>query len=188
MLETAAGNCVTTGRIVGSAAETPGTGKEGKLKCTGVTVMEGPTCTVSSGTEAAGTIVSNPLKATLVWLNSTGSAAGLKFQPESVEEFVKVKIAGRGLAGEYPVKGEGIGKLLPVATEVVAGELEFPKLGEGTVNCVAPNTIAAHFSNASPTRVSTATIHLTFKAQIANLCGNNKVELVSGEKAGVFPG
>ncbi|MBS1845088.1 MAG: hypothetical protein JST53_11780 [Actinobacteria bacterium] len=184
-LKNASGNCTLTGKIVGSAAENPGTGKGGVYTCSGVSVEEAPVCTVNG----TGTITTKALKGTLVWLASTGQKAGFKFTPETGTEFAKFEITGAecSVAGTYTVSGEVIAELLPEATNVIEGEVKLPALPKAS--CTTANRITTWFNNAT-TRVSqTLASPLVVGANPAAICGTAK-GFIPGKtkKIGVFAG
>jgi hypothetical protein len=107
--------CTTTGKIVGSAAGAPGTNTSVTLTCSGVKVIgtSATICTVHSPGQANGTVKTNFLSSTLVYLNETSDAVvGDLFKPTTGGEFVKIEITGEecSVAGNYAITGEIIGK------------------------------------------------------------------------------
>jgi hypothetical protein len=199
LLQAPKGKCTTTGTIVGSAALSPGTAKEGKLTCSEVTVHEAPLCSVKSTGQVAGTVVASGLKGTLVWLSKANNQAGLKFEPSTgpTGEFTTVILSGAecALAGNYVIKGEVTGEFLPIEKEVETGELNFPKVvstaKEATEKCVLSARILKHFNNTTPTTSRTETslgVPLTFKGQPTVICGSSSAHLNPKQNVGVFIG
>lgn len=168
--------CTTTGKIVGSAAGSPGTNKEITLTCVGVTVEGAATCKVHSPGQAAGTVKTNLLSSELVWLASTGNAAGDRFFPTTAGgAFVEIIIESCAAAGTYPVKGESIGQVLPVATEATTGSLVFPT-----------TAVTKYWTGDEPNRVEHTSGGLTLGGQAATFSSTFSVSLASGKAFGVF--
>ena len=131
-----------------------------------------------------GSITVEPSTATLVWEKSSGSEALLKLVPNNAEkkfaefEFIECNF---GLGnGKYKVKGEALGEVRPVATEVTTGELIFPgavitKYWEGEPRSEHTVTTALQVENAGGAKGNVETFHET-----------ENVSLVSGNKFGAF--
>jgi hypothetical protein len=185
-LKAAVGECKLAGKVVGSAVETPGTFKEGTLTCANTKVegAEEAVCTVGK----AGTVTSEKLKGTLVWLEAAKERAGIDFVPEMGAKFANIAIAGAGckIAGTYAVTGEIVGEWKPEAANVKEAELEFPKVPKA--NCSAENVISSWWNNALP-RVKQGVGGLVVGGGEANLCLTAKVSAKKKEDSlGVFAG
>ncbi|MBS1846308.1 MAG: hypothetical protein JST53_18015, partial [Actinobacteria bacterium] len=184
-ITSSAGNCRFSGTIVGSVAETPGTGKGGVLTCHGLEVEEAPPCTVNG----TGTLTTHALSSRLVWLAGTGQKAGIKMQPETGAELAKFEITGAecSLAGIYSMSGELIAELQPEATNAFEGETRLPALPRAS--CTTPNRITTYWSNAT-TRVSQSlSAPLMIGANPATTCGTYKTFIPGKtQKWGVFAG
>ncbi len=77
----------------------------GKLKFTGVTVVEPAGCSV-----AGGAVETNAVKGTVGMKKGSSTIDTIVFEPAVGEEFAAVSIEGCAIAGEYPVKGKVIGQ------------------------------------------------------------------------------
>jgi hypothetical protein len=125
----ASGNCQLSGGMLnGTTAEAPDT-ITGALKCTSMVVEKPANCSVSSPGQAAGTVLTNALKGTLVWLESTGGQAGILIKPSSGTELAKLVFSGSKCAlaeVESPLKKEAIAKLTPVEEEVETATASLP--------------------------------------------------------------
>ncbi len=116
------------GYIEGKGAANPGTDMLVKKVFTGCTVKEKSGCSVKSPGAASGTIeLKSNISSVLEWAKSTGNEALDKLGTAGVE-FVKLEFTGTGcpLITKSEVKGEVLGKLLPVGTYAKEGELVFP--------------------------------------------------------------
>ncbi|MGN6258610.1 MAG: hypothetical protein ACTHN3_12820 [Solirubrobacterales bacterium] len=169
------------GKIVGSAAEAPGTASGMVLKCTNVTVAQPAGCTVRSPGEPAGTVVYNAWKSTLVWKNSTGQSAGELISAEAAggtlgELITEGGICPLGNNMGYPVKGEIIASVLPVAESTNTPTLNFPE-----------PAIAKWWNNATPPEEKSIT-QLTVGSNNATLQSNFGISLNPVEALGVFEG
>ncbi len=121
-----AGDCTLTGSIKGTAAESADT-LEGSLKCTSAVVKGPPSCKVNTSGQPTGTIVSNALKGTLVWRESTGPPTGLLVKPVTGASLINLQVTGCAVAGTYPLENEAIAKFEPVEEEVVPAVLSLPE-------------------------------------------------------------
>lgn len=174
-------SCSSTGKIEGTGAGVAGTNKETTLSCTGVKVVGFESfCQAHSPGAANGTITTNQLKGTLVYLTKKSTkSVGVLFLPASGTEFVKVEVVGAEcpLIGNYPVTGEIVGKFKQEGeSEFEEGELEFPA-----------TRISSYFANAE-TETATAVNVLKLGANNASFTGLFKIHLEPKEKVGVFPG
>jgi hypothetical protein len=175
-LENPVGKCSATGKIEGSGAGLPGKNKEVTLTCHEVTVVEGAKCSVHSPGQPNGTVVTNELKSTNVWLNKEGGAAGDLLTPGTGTEFVSIIIEGCALAETYPVTGEIIGQLLPVEKEVEEGEIVFPE-----------PPILSWWNNKEP-REAVGISRLAVKKSPATFEAKFNLHLEPKELVGVFAG
>jgi hypothetical protein len=83
----------------------------GRLKFTGVTVMEPEGCVVDEGANL-GTVTTEPLTTTLEMDTATHTVAIDKFTPTTGTKFATVKLRGAGCAaeGNYPAEGAVVGR------------------------------------------------------------------------------
>jgi len=181
-LETKGDNCTISGNIIGTAANTPGT-MTGKLHCTEVKVKENAACVVkSSGAGVAnGTVSTNNLTGTLVWLEEKGTKkVGVTFAPETVgQNFVSIVVSGCALAETYAVTGNVIGRVSTPEGGVDATEGTL--LFDGAAN-------PAYWDNATPTRAKKEDAGLKFGAKAATFMGAFTIKLNPCEKWGIFNG
>jgi hypothetical protein len=169
------------GKIQGTAAGTAGTNTE-KLRCKGVVVVGfSAVCEANSPGEAEGTITTNPLKSTLVYLTKNSSkSGGVLFKPATGSEFVNIHVGGAEeecpLEGNYPVTRSIVGKFLQEGgTEFEEGQLEFPT-----------TAITTYYTG---TEAAASTVEgIEIKANPAKFTGKFNLKLNPKEKVGVFPG
>jgi hypothetical protein len=173
-------NCGMTGKIVGSGALTPGTDKEVVLKCTKAVVVEpaGGVCAVQSVGQAGGTILTNKLKSTLVWLSEANLPAGHPFAAEAGAEIGKIEVLGAGCAakGTYAIEKEMIGEFNPIGEETMGAALTLKE----------PATLA-WWNNAEP-RVKQTSTQLTVGGKAATLRGVFSFALNPAENFGILAG
>jgi hypothetical protein len=177
------GECSQTGEIEGSAAGSPGKKKNVVLSCKKVKVLssggtELPQCSVKSTGAEAGTITTNSLKGTLVWLNQTGGAAGDLIEPTaSGTEWVKIEVTGATcpIKGNYPVSSMAINEVLPVEEEAVTGAINLPK-----------SQVLSYWNNEA-VRVKQTIAGVKVKGGAAALSGQLSFSLNSKESFGVSP-
>jgi len=144
-LENPKDNCTVAGSITGSAVDKPGTATV-FLSCTGVTVQGLPHCLLHSPGQPNGTVITEPLVGTLVWLTETGDkefereiepgkktktqAIGLTFKSETAR-FVTIQVTDDGtgtcpVALNADVTGCTIGEVESVTTDAVEQSINFP--------------------------------------------------------------
>jgi hypothetical protein len=123
----AAGNCTESGELFGAARGTPGKKTNLSITCNNVksSVVN---CTVNSPGAPAGTVVTKPLRSMLVWLGSTGSAAGDLIEPVSGTTLAELEFGGAACAVNTEgvpmvVKGRLIDEVLPTSGEVTSVNL-----------------------------------------------------------------
>jgi hypothetical protein len=181
-LASPAGECTQTGEIEGSAAGAPGTKKNVVLTCKKVKVFETAgkkelvNCTVKSAGAEVGTIKTNSLKGTLVWLNASGAAAGDLVEPTSGTNWATIEILGAACAAAQKanITGQGINQFLPVDEEVETAQLAFP------------STAILNYYNNETSRAKQTISQLKYGAVTATLSGNFNLSLTSKEKMGVI--
>lgn len=181
LLEFPAGECKETGKIKGSKMEMPGTKKEVVLSCTGVVVLSPAGCTVNSVGKAAGTVVTNKLKATLVWKNSTlGSTLELLSAEAAGGSIGEIEVQGGGcpaeVKGKYPIKEEVLGEVKPVTEEQNAGTV------------ILPEPMYTEWWDNQATRVKNTITQLTVGGTTSVLRGTFSYELKPQQKFGVYEG
>jgi sugar lactone lactonase YvrE len=180
-LSSPTGECTESGEIEGSAPTAPGTKKNVVLTCQKVKVIETssgkeiPNCTVKSAGAEVGTIKTNSLKSTLVWLNETGAAAGDLVEPTSGTNWATIEILGAACAaaGKSNLIQAAIGEVLPVAEEAKTSELNLPS-----------TAILNYYSNNS-SRVNQTISQLKYGPATATLAGKFDFSLNSNEPVGV---
>lgn len=173
--ENPSGKCTSSGKIVGSTAETPGKVQSAVLTCTEIKVQGAPACRVSSPGQPIGTVSTQTLAGTLVWLGETGGQAGLLLRSEG-SSITILEIDGCAAQGVFPLTGEVIGKLSPVEEEVETAALGFQS-----------PPILNWWSNAKP-RVKQSIKGLRISSQPVTLSAAFNTELNPSEAFGVFPG
>jgi hypothetical protein len=176
--------CTTEGKIVGSAAEKPGTNKGVFLTCTGVTVTGGANCEVHSAGQANGTIKTNELDSILRWKEQTPSIAALDtLTPTSGANFVGITFVSKpgvtcALAGTtLQVTGNVLGAFTPVGEDVTEGTLTFPT-----------PAIKKYFTNQTPSRTEDEDSGLLLGSNPATFSGVFKLKLTSGKTVGIKAG
>jgi hypothetical protein len=182
--------CTVTGRIVGSAALSPGTNKEVVLHCEGVEFTSAglnAACVVHSPGKPDGTIATEKLESRLVWLASTGTThVGDRFESEASTggPLVSLEIAEKPgkeciLTGmKFEVKG------------CVIGTMETPNTDKETqaINFPTP-PITNSFDNKTPTpRNAEPACSLTVGGKAAQFTNTFDLTLNSQELWGVEPG
>lgn len=165
-------SCTASGKIVGSAAETSGKGKESVLKCSGIKVKEAPACEVAN-------VETNKMKGELGWMNESGGENIATFEPEVGTEFTTVSISECALEGEYTVTGATLGTLTPAETEVEEGTLAIGG---------ADTTTTEHWFTPGSPRPTMSSPALVFGGRPAKFTGSFDVNLTPKEKVGVFAG
>jgi hypothetical protein len=181
---TANGDCTSTGTLVGVAtAGVPSTAKNTSLTCKNVKVFSGgveqPKCTVHSPAAANGTITTNTLKQTLVWLAETGDTkVGATFAPAEGTTFVTVEITGAecAIAGKLNVTGNTIAEATPVTEHVTSGTLQFPT-----------TAVKTYWTNQTPTRTKDEDAGLKLGASNATFSAHFTVKLCSDLLWGIEP-
>lgn len=124
------GECVMTGKIVGSGAKQPGTKKEVAMVCLNTTVSNPPiSCTVSSPGQPTGTITLSGMKSVLVWLTKAGNSAADLFSSEAGKPLGELVIAGGSCkkSGTYKIENGLLGPILPVDEEATEATQNFPE-------------------------------------------------------------
>jgi hypothetical protein len=180
---TMAKDCSISGSIVGSAAGSPGKDKEVIIHCINVEVLgHEKECTVNSPGAAVGTIKTEKLESTLVWLNAAGDAEvgdTLANEANTAKPLVTVEVEGVEcpLNGDYDLTGNVIAKVEPVTKDVGTGALVFPE---------AP--IKPYWTNQTPTRTKDEDPGLKAGGVEAVFHGKFNYVLTSGELFGVEPG
>jgi len=157
-----------SGKIVGSAAGSPGTNKEVVVTFEECSVEGAPTCVVPN-------ITTKKLKSELVWLSKEGNNAGDRLLPEEGTVFTNIVISGCAAAGTFPVTGEALGKVEPIATEVTSGTLTF-----------TDPAIATYWTGDKPNRVEHTNGGLKFGGTPAVFSSVDTITLNSGSVFGVF--
>jgi hypothetical protein len=179
-------DCTASGSIVGSGGGAPGTSRNVTIKCTNVEVLVGGNpssgCTVHSPGQANGTVITNELRSTLVWLEETGTEkVGNTFTPESGTTFVTLEVTGNEcpefLFERYDITGNVIATVDPVKKDVEEGTLTLPETPHKT-----------YWTNQTPTRVKDVDSGLLWKGGAAVFWGTFDFGLVSKELFGVEPG
>jgi hypothetical protein len=188
---TAKGECTAKGKIVGSEAGAPGKNKEVTLTCINAKVFvsgvdQSAICTVHSPSKPDGTIETNDLESTLVWLESSGDTRfGDLFQPEAntaTGTFVKLEITGAScpVRQNLNVTGGAIGTVENVTQDLTENSLNFPATAH-----------TKYWTNQTPTRTEdTATLKVgaavsTFVATFDVVLKSNDLPC---EAFGVEPG
>jgi hypothetical protein len=165
---TAKGECTAKGKIVGSGAGEPGKNKEVTLTCKNAKVFvsgvdQSAVCTVHSPTKADGTIETNELESTLVWLEGPASneptapfaakdgKVGDLFQPEAntaTGAFVRIEITGAScpVLQNVNVTGGAIGTVENVTQDLTEQSLNFPATAH-----------TKYWTNQTPTRTEDTT-------------------------------
>ena len=138
-------SCTISGRIIGSAAGSPGT-YTGTQHCTGWVVPGAPKCVINSEGAAAGTVISTPLTGRLVWLKQRPdvSSVGLTLEPDAGSTaFSHIEVTGAGCAAtnKFTVTGNTICTATPVGQDAINGTLDCPS-----------TPIKKYFTNQTPTR------------------------------------
>jgi hypothetical protein len=180
-LSSPAGECSQSGEIEGSAAGTPGKKKSVVLSCKKVKVVGAEEiCSAKSVGAEVGTITTNSLKGTLVWLNETGNAAGDLLEPTSGTNWAEIQIAnipGKNcpLNGTYKVTGQVINEILPIEEEAVTSAL------------LHPATAITNYWNNEASRVKQTISGLKVGPAKATLAGKFSSSLNSKETVGVSP-
>ena len=157
-------SCTASGTIRGSEKGQPGTNENVVLHCTEVKVEGNKNCVVHSPGAAGGTVATEPLSSTLVWLSATSNdEVGDTFKPVNANNlFVTLEVEKCVLEGHYPVIGNFIAKVEPVTEHKIEGQLTAP---------VAQ--IHAYWNNETPTRAKQEDAGLTLKAKAATFTGWN---------------
>jgi hypothetical protein len=128
--------CTTSGNVVGSAANTSGTATNVVLKCHNVDIEGLPNCVVEDETDnIPGTVTTENLKGTGVWLAATGDRAGITFVPTTAGgPFAKLLVTTKAGAPEpcvfvgltVKVEGSIVGEAETVGVDAVTQALNFP--------------------------------------------------------------
>jgi hypothetical protein len=180
-LASPAGECSETGEIEGSAAGVPGIKKTTVLTCNKVKVFaegkEQPNCTVRSAGAEIGTIKTNSLKSTLVWLNQTGGAAGDLIEPTSGTSWATIEILGAacGAKSKSNLTQMAINEILPVEEEADTQQLNLP------------SAAITNYYNNEASRAKQTITQLKQGSATATLSGKFTFSLSSKEKVGVSP-
>jgi hypothetical protein len=181
-LSSPAGECSESGEIEGSAAGTPGTKKNVVLTCKKVQVTDKngkvlSGCTVRSSGAEIGTIKTNSVKSTLVWLNQTGGAAGDLLAPTSGTSLATIEILGEACAAQQTASltGQAINQVLPVEKEAVTEQLAHPS-----------TAITSYYNNEAG-RVKQTITQLKLGSVAATLGGDFNLSLSTKEPVGVSP-
>jgi hypothetical protein len=149
-----ANKCTASGNIAGSAANTSGTVNGMVLKCHEISVAGLPKCVLEDETDTIpGTVTTETLKGTTVWLAATGDRAGVTFTPTAAGgSFAKLLITDNpanpgciftGLT--VKIEGSVVGEAETVGVDATNQALNFPN-----------PPITETWSNATP-RVKAAT-------------------------------
>jgi hypothetical protein len=172
-----AGKCSTTGEIENGGVTEPGKEKNVVLTCKNVTIAETSGCIIHSPGAEAGTVTTNTLKGTLVWLKGSGSAAGELLEAASGTTLATIEVSGSGCAAAntYPVTNAVIDEFLPVEKESATSELVFP----GT-------PILKYWTN-DASRAERTITRLKVLGANATLSGKFSFSLNSKESVGVNP-
>jgi hypothetical protein len=180
------GGCTESGEIEGSAEGTPGIKKNVVLTCKSLrTIINGidrtTLCPVNSVGAEAGTIKTNTLKSTLVWLNQAPSgAAGDLLAPSSGTNLATIEIKGASCplnTGATPLNLTNglIDAILPVEKEAQTGTLAFPE-----------TPTLSYWSNAE-SRSKTTIEQMKLGGTVATFNGNFAITLSPKEPFGVSP-
>jgi hypothetical protein len=150
-----ASKCTATGNIAGSAANTSGSVNNMVLRCHEVDIEGLPNCVLEDETDTVpGTITTENLKGTNVWLESTGDRTGVTFTPTTAGgPFAKLLVTTKAGAPEPCVF---VGLTTKIEGSIVA-EVETPNTDATTQALNFPNPpITETWTNATP-RVKVAT-------------------------------
>lgn len=181
--------CTVTGRIVGSAALSPGTNKEVVLHCEEIEFTSAglnAACVVHSPGKPDGTIATEKLESRLVWLTSAGTThVGDRFESEASTggPLVSLEFSGKPgkeciLAGKLEVKGCVIGTMETPNTDKVTQAINFPT-----------PPITNSFDNKTPTpRNAEPACRLTVAGKAVQFTNTFDLTLNSQELWGVEPG
>jgi hypothetical protein len=184
---TAKGECTVKGKIVGSNAGEPGKNKEMTLTCKNLKIFvsgvdQSAVCTLHSPGKADGTVETNDLESTLVWLESSGDGkVGDLFQPEAntaTGVFGKLEITGAScpVRQNFNITGGMIATVETVTQDVTENSLDFPATAH-----------TKYWTNQTPTRTEdTAT--LKTGAAASTFVATFDVVLNPCELFGVEPG
>lgn len=169
--------CSVSGSMAGSSTPgTAGTLEGTKVLCQGMHIVGNSTCVVKTqGASKGGEFAFNSLKGSLVWLGSTGSAAGVLLEPSTVGgAWATFVISGCALAETYKFTGTAVMALSPEATEALAIQGSLPS---------AP--IRSYWDSAEP-RTKTTIGGLRQGTKEVVMSGSFDAWLNSGERFGVF--
>ncbi|HWX43783.1 MAG TPA: hypothetical protein VNY52_00505 [Solirubrobacteraceae bacterium] len=153
-----------TGRIWNGSHQGEGSGS---IKSTGCSLRENPGCGVEP-------ITINGRASLWYHVTSSGEKTGkiqILFEPPSGETIYELTITMCSLKGKYPVLGDVAAEPSPEKEEVLKGKVIFPK--EQQKRLWQPSQ-----GEREP--------KLKFGSNEARIEGEEEIELVSGEKAGVF--
>jgi hypothetical protein len=181
-----ANKCTISGNIVGSAANTSGTISNVLFKCHEFDVEGLPKCVIEDETDTIpGTITSENLKGTDVWLVATGDRTGITFTPTA---------AGGGLLKfvitDNPANpGCVFAGLTARIDGSIIGEVESPGTDATSQSLNFPNPpITESWSNATP-RVKVATPdRLLFGGKVTTLTNTFDITLAGAPLWGVETG
>jgi hypothetical protein len=181
-----AGKCAVTGNIQGSSVNTSGTLNTVLLRCHEVALAGLPKCVIEDETDnTLGTITTEFLKGTNVWLEATGDKTGVTFTPTAVGgSFAKL------LVTDNPANPGCVFAGLTVKIEgSIIGEAEAPGTDATTQALNFPNPpIVASWSNATP-RVKVGSFDgLAVGGKVASFTNTFDITLNSGRSWGVETG
>ncbi|HEY6729716.1 MAG TPA: hypothetical protein VI039_01690 [Solirubrobacterales bacterium] len=164
-------SCTQTGEIEGSSFAGPGTKKNVVLSCQNFAVEGAKACVVNTAGAEGGTVTTNSLKSTLVWLNQTGEAAGDLLEPTSGTSWATLVVSGCALANKYPLENAVLDELS--TGESTTGQIDLPS-----------TPILSYYDNES-TRAKQSVTQLKLKAAKATLSGKFAYSLAGGEAVAV---
>lgn len=165
--------CTISGGLNGGPSA-PGRVEGVKIVCQGMHIV-GSACVIKTPfATKSGEFVFNSLKGSLVWLNSTGSAAGLLLSPTSGEKWATFTISGCALAETWSISGTALMPLSPEETEVASLE--------GTLSSPA---ITSYWTN-DDSRTQRSIGGLRYGTKAMTLIGAVQLWQTSGHKTGVF--
>ena len=178
-IESPKGECVMTGKIVGSGMETPGTKKEVGMVCTNTEVLTPAACTIKSPGQEIGTVTTAPMKSTLVWETKGGEAAGDLYSAEGKGPIGEIILEGAmcGPNGTYAIEQEALAPLTPVAEQTKVATQAFPE--------AFPTT---WWNNHAEIRQQQAVSRLTLGGEPALIRSSFEVKLNPEEQFGYAPG
>lgn len=180
MISCEASSLGASSKIVGNASSNgSGTAKEVVINYTGCTLPTFPKCTVRSTnpSKPAGSITTNKLKGTLVWLGATGNSEGLLLEAETGANLTTTSFEGEECVfSEIPkaLTGSLVGKVEP----------EAGKPEQETAKIAFPLAQITKYWKGGEKRVETGGVGLRWGGIPASYLGNEVGKLT---EAGVHP-